>query len=129
MIVVPLIGLLGTVSTNGIYIGLTLVIWIFSTSNLVLIMLQKVLAFYEIYGGKTARRGARGGTRVTGLDTPPTGNVISAGGEPRLKAILETNPSSNHSTVEAPVNDAEPVNSSPASLVPPTLTRDCTDEL
>jgi hypothetical protein len=64
---IPLVSVLRTVSTDGRYMGLVLLIWTFSTSAVVLIMLPKVLAFYNIYGSQTARRGARHGTRVTGM--------------------------------------------------------------
>jgi hypothetical protein len=49
----------------------------FSMSSIILIMLPKALAFFEIYGGHTALRGARVGTRVTGVST--SGNSSGAG--------------------------------------------------
>mmetsp|Transcript_15169 Transcript_15169/g.26287 ORF Transcript_15169/g.26287 Transcript_15169/m.26287 type:complete len:514 (+) Transcript_15169:1-1542(+) len=64
---IPLVAMLKKTSTNGRYVGITLLMWTISTSSVVLIMLPKVLAFYNIYGAKTAQRGARHGTRVTGI--------------------------------------------------------------
>jgi hypothetical protein len=50
-------------------------------STVTLIMLPKVLAFYGIYGGDTARRGARSGTHVSGIQ--------ESVGDPRTTSKLE----------------------------------------
>jgi hypothetical protein len=72
------VSILKTVSTDGRYLGMVLLITTFSVSSTVVIMLPKVLAFCEIYGGKTALRGTRvAGTRVTGLT--PSDNTSTAG--------------------------------------------------
>jgi hypothetical protein len=63
------VSILKTVSTDGRYLGMVLLTATFSVSSTVVIMLPKVLALYEIYGGKSALRGTRVGTQVTGFST------------------------------------------------------------
>ncbi|KAG7371751.1 7 transmembrane sweet-taste receptor of 3 GCPR [Nitzschia inconspicua] len=67
IVALPMIFLFRTISTDGRYLLVVLLITTFSVSSIILIMLPKVLAFFEIYGGETALRGARDGTRVTGI--------------------------------------------------------------
>jgi hypothetical protein len=77
---IPLVSILKAVSTDGRYLGLVLLMATFSVSSTVVIMLPKVLAFYEIYGGQTALRGTRVGTRVTGLSTSENVSRVGSSG-------------------------------------------------
>lgn len=77
-----MVSILRTESRDGRYLGMVLLIAMFSMSSIILIMLPKVLAFFEIYGGQTARRGARVGTRVTGMST--TSSDVATAGSSRL---------------------------------------------
>jgi hypothetical protein len=70
----PLVILLRSVDTTGRYVGLVCLVWIISTSNVVLIMIPKVLAFYGVYGGNSVRRGARSGVHVSGINTMSNSN-------------------------------------------------------
>lgn len=99
---IPLVSILRTVSTDGRYIGLVLLIAIFSLSSVIMIMLPKVLAFYNIYGGQTARRGARQGVRVTGTSSGAAGSAATRPSS-ELNDYFSNNGSSNnkHSDLEA----------------------------
>jgi hypothetical protein len=64
--------ILQTVSTNGRYIGLSLIVTAFPTSTMGLIFVPKMLAVRneEIGGQKAPTRGSRQGLNVTGLQLP-----------------------------------------------------------
>lgn len=80
---VPILIILNGVSTDGRYIGGTFMIFVLSMSTIGLIMLPKVLAFYGIYGSKTAKRGARGNpVKVSGL-------AASSNQDPNANALRE----------------------------------------
>jgi hypothetical protein len=64
----PLVILLRTVDSSGRYVGRSVLMWIFATSNVVLVMIPKVLAYYGLYGGQTARRGTRSGIHISGVN-------------------------------------------------------------
>jgi hypothetical protein len=74
---VPLIVILSGISTNGRYIGFSLIFWTFPMSTIILIMLPKVLSFYNIANDSASSRGGRGspgGIKVSGVPVtnPPT---------------------------------------------------------
>jgi hypothetical protein len=69
---VPLIVILKDVSTNGRYLGSTLLIWTFPMSTITLIMLPKFLAFYKPESATrmgSHLRGTTGGVRVSGMNS------------------------------------------------------------
>jgi hypothetical protein len=69
IVAIPLFFILRDLSTDGRHIGLVLLVWVFSVSTVLLIMLPKILAVYGIYGGKARAqtRGSIGNVRISGL--------------------------------------------------------------
>jgi len=71
LVAVPTVILLRDVSTNGRYLGLTFIFWIFPMSTLSLIMVPKVSAYRKAISGRTEigslTRGASCGVRVSGV--------------------------------------------------------------
>lgn len=69
----PVVTILQTLSTNGRYIGLSLIVWTYPMSTMGLIMAPKMLALYRERVGLNERstRGSAGGTRVTGVAITP----------------------------------------------------------
>ena len=66
----PTIIILDSVSTNGRYLGLSLIAWTFPISTQGLIILPKMFAVRRERAGSAKRtsRGTSEGTRVTGID-------------------------------------------------------------
>jgi len=71
LVAVPTVILLRDISTNGRYLGLTFIFWIFPMSTLSLIMVPKVSAYRKAISGRTEigslQRGASCGVRVSGV--------------------------------------------------------------
>ena len=72
IIAFPVIAILRGVSTDGRYLGTTLMIWSFPTSTLLIIMLPKVIAWRRAVRGldssQQVKRGQHLGTRVSGIN-------------------------------------------------------------
>lgn len=82
----PVIAILRNLSSNGRYVGYVIILWIFPMSTLTLIMLPKFMALRRAKLGivqATSKRGQRGTTRVTGIETSP---AISS--EPQPQSAL-----------------------------------------
>ena len=74
IVAVPVIIILRDTSTNGMYMGLTLVLWIYPMSTILLIMIPKFLAYRKPEKGPDRkprhRRGSSAGVIVTGIELP-----------------------------------------------------------
>jgi len=103
LVAVPTIVILQDISANGRYLGMTIILWVFPMSTLVLILGPKVFAYYRaLNGGQEIRskRGERiGSTRVTGISS--TSSTLHAQDASRFipsETISEIEPSENKGT-------------------------------
>ena len=86
MVGVPVVAILQTVSTNGRYIGLSLIVATFPISTMGLIFVPKMLVVRKerIGGPKSSTRGSSQGVVVSGLNIPEGElQARSSGNNPR----------------------------------------------
>jgi len=81
-VAVPTVVVLRNVSTNGRYLGLSFILWIFPVSTLSLIMVPKVLAYRAAIRGPTEeivshQRGEACGVHVSGISDEHSSNTSS----------------------------------------------------
>ena len=80
----PVIAILQDVSTDGRYIGQTLLVWTIPMTTMSLIILPKMFLVRRAKRGGDAdrtssKRGTSQGTRISGLSEPPPASTRSSG--------------------------------------------------